>query len=332
MLDGEGLWTLRGDPRRNVHDLPSRARRSELDQVIARLAYRQHGVVALRQLVEAGLSGSGVRDRVARGRLHRLHRGVYAVGHARVTRTGRFLAAALACGPDAVVSHRCAGWLLDLRTRLSVGVDVTAPRAAGRRRPGIRVHSGATLTAADVTVVDGVPCTSVPRALLDIAETATTREVERLLDRAEQLRMLDMRAVDDVLARAGGRRGAASLRAVLAGHRAGSTLTRNDLEEAFLEICRGAGHPPDGVNVWIAYPDGSGAEADFLWRSARLIAEVDGRDVHATRHAFEHDRRRDQRLMMLGWRVARFTRRQVLEEPAAAAAALVALLGGATTT
>lgn len=117
------------------------------------------------------------------------------------------------------------------------------------------------------------------------------------------------------------------MRAVLADHHPSSTVTRNELEEAFLAICRAIGLAPDAVNQWIAYPDGSGAEADFLWRRQRLIAEADGRDPHTTRRAFESDRRRDQRLMLLGWRVVRFTWRQVRFEPAHVASTLRGLLG-----
>jgi predicted amidohydrolase len=172
------------------------------------------------------------------------------------------------------------------------------------------------LAACDVTVIGSIPCTTFARTLLDLAASATQRELERAIDRAEQSRILDMRAIDDVLARADGRRGTRMLAAVLHDHRAGSTLTRSELEECFLALCRRAGLPPDGVNAWIADPDGGGAEGDFVWRAQRLIVEVDGRDVHATRRAFESDRRRDQRLMLLGWRVVRFTWRQVMFEPA----------------
>ncbi|MBW3608655.1 MAG: endonuclease domain-containing protein [Actinobacteria bacterium] len=157
-----------------------------------------------------------------------------------------------------------------------------------------------------------------------MSEGTTARA--RAIDRAEQQRLLDMRALDDVLARASGRRGAKLLREVLAEHRAASTLTRNELEEAFLSICRTAGLPPDAVNLWIPFPDGGGAEADFLWHAQRLIVEVDGRSVHATQRAFQSDRRRDQRLMLLGWRVARFTCQQVTSEPAYVATTLRGLL------
>ncbi|MDQ3721783.1 MAG: endonuclease domain-containing protein [Actinomycetota bacterium] len=203
---------------------------------------------------------------------------------------------------------------------------MTTPGSIGRRRRGIRIHSGATLTAADVTVIDSIPSTTLARTLLDVSEDAGRRELERAIDRAEQQRLLDMGAIDDVLARANGRRGAALLRAVLTQHRAGSTLTRSELEERFLAIGRAAGLPPDAVNAWIPYPDGGGAEADFLWRAQRLIVEVDGRDVHTTRRAFHADRRRDQRLMLLGWRVVRFTWRQVTHESGSVATTLRGLL------
>jgi hypothetical protein len=205
-------------------------------------------------------------------------------------------------------------------------IDVTTPNRRGRAIPGITVHSGATLLHRDVEIVDGISCTSLARTLLDLAEDVSTRQVERAIEQAEVLRVLDMRAIHDVLARAHGRRGAPILKSLLSEMQLGSTITRNDLEEAFLTICRDITRPPDQVNAWIPYPDGGGAEADFLWHAQHLIVEVDGRDVHTTRRAFEHDRRRDQRLVLLGYRMVRFTRRQVLHEPYHVAATVKALL------
>ena len=291
-------------------------------------ALRQHAVLAVRQVSSLGLSASAVRSRIAAGRLHRVHSGVVAVVHpSLLTRKGRFIAAALACGDDAVVSHRSAAALHELGLGAGGLIHVTAPASKGRGRAGIATHSAATLAPRDVTVVDNVPCTALARAVLDVAEHGRRRDVERALDRAETRRVLDMAAIDDVLERANGRRGAALLRAVLAEHRVGSTLTRNDLEEAFLRICRDARLPPDAVNAWIPFPEGSGAEADFVWRARHLVVEVDGRDVHTTRRAFESDRRRDQRLATLGWRVVRFTWRQVTYDPAHVAATLRSLPG-----
>jgi len=281
----------------------------------------------VRQIVALGLSASAVRSRVSRGRLHVVYPGVLAVGPPRLlTPKGRVMAATLACRPGTAASHRSSSMLFELRLARRQWIDVTTPGARGRQRRGIRIHDGLTLTTADVTVIDNIPCTSLARTLLDICEDATRREVERALDVAEQQQILDLRAIDDVLDRANGRRGAKLLGAVLHEHRVGSTLTRNKLEEALLAIARAAELPPDAVNVWIPFPDGGGAEADFLYREQRLIVEVDGRDVHTTRRAFHSDRRRDQRLMLLGWRVVRFTWREVMFEAAHVAATLRGLL------
>ncbi len=263
---------------------------------------------------------------MASGRLHRVHRGVFAVGPVRLTRRGQLLAAVLACGHAAVLGYRCACELHAVLGRRGSTIDVISPTRSGRRRAGIRVHTGATLAPQDVTVIDDIPCTSLARTLLDIAEDGPRREVERALDRAEQQQILDMGAIEDVLARANGRRGAKLLRDVLAEHLVGSTLTRSDLEEAFLAICRAIERPPDAANVWIALPEGDGAEADFLWRRQDLIVEVDGRAPHTIRKAFNADRRRDARLMLLGWRVVRFTWQQVTFEPGYVAATLQGLL------
>ncbi|HTN23662.1 MAG TPA: DUF559 domain-containing protein [Solirubrobacteraceae bacterium] len=236
------------------------------------------------------------------------------------------MAAVLACGDGAALSCRSAACHRGLRDDNRSTIDVTSPNRRGRGIDGITVHSGATLLPEDVETVDGIPCTTLARTLLDLAEVVTTRSLERAIDRAEILRVLDMRPIDNVLRRANGRRGAATLKAVLSAMQFQSTTTRSELEELFLHICRTIDRPPDGVNVWIPYPDGGGAEADFVWREQRLIVEVDGRETHGTPQAFESDRRRDQRLTVLGWSVVRFTWRQVEFEPAIVAATLQALL------
>ena len=281
----------------------------------------------MRQIVELGLSASAVRSRVARGRLHVVYPGVVAVvPPGLLTERGRIMAATLACRRGTAASHRSSSMLFELRLPGRRWIDVTTPGQRGHKRRGIRIHDGLTLTEADVILIDNIPCTSLARTFLDIAEDGRRRDVERALDRAEQQQILDMRAIDDVLGRSDGRRGAKLLRTVLAEHRVGSTLTRNELEEAFLAIARAIGRPPHATNVWIPFPEGSGAEADFLWREQRLIAETDGRDPHTIRSSFTKDRRRDQRLMLLGWRVVRFTWQQIEHEPAYVAATLRGLL------
>jgi len=290
------------------------------------LASRQHGVVTLSQLADLGLKRSAARARVAQGRLHRIHQGVFVVGHPLLSIEGRWLAAVLACGPGAVLSHRAAAALHGLRPSSRTAIDVTAPRRTGRARTGIEVHRGDTLQAADRTVVRGIPCTSVARTLLDLAEVTNRRGVERACDQAEVLRLLNVRAVEDVLHRAPGRRGATALAAVMAAHRIGETVTRNELEERVLRICDAAALPRPEVNVMLATADGY-PEVDFLWRECGLIAETDGYGSHGTRWAFERDRARDRALTVAGFRVVRFTWRQVTNGPGEVAATLRALLG-----
>jgi Transcriptional regulator, AbiEi antitoxin/Protein of unknown function (DUF559) len=286
-----------------------------LDAAIAELAGRQHGVVSLAQLTAMGLSARGVGHRVAAGRLHRVHRGAYAVGHALLSLKGRWMAAVLACGPDALLSHRSAAELWGLRESARANIDVTSPRRAGRSRSGIDIHRADTLQPQDITHVHGIPCTAVARTLLDLAEVVNRRQLERACDQADLERILDATALDDVLSRAFGRRGAPGLRAILDENAIGQTVTRSEMEERFLSLCDRAGLPPPEVNVWLGLPGGGRAQADFLWREQRLIVETDGRAAHGTRRAFEHDRRRDQRLVLASWRVIRVTWRQLTREP-----------------
>jgi predicted transcriptional regulator of viral defense system len=295
------------------------------EQAVGRLAAGQHGVVSLSQLRSLGLSASAVRSRVAAGRLHRLHRGVYAVGHPVLTIEGRWLAAVLACGPDAVLSHRSAAALWDLRPSARTAIDVSTPSRAGRSRAGIDVHRAGALRPADTTRTRGVPCTTVARTLLDLAGVIDRRALGRACERAELLRILDAQGLHDVLARAMGRRGAPVLRAILTGEQLSQPPTRSELEERFLALCTAAGVPRPRANAWMDL-DGAAIEVDFIWPAHGLIAETDGYTTHGTRRAFERDRQRDQRLLLAGWRVVRFTWRQITQEPARVADTLQALL------
>lgn len=280
------------------------------DRRLAALASRQHGVVALGQLKALGLTASGVRDRVRSGRLHRLHRGVYAVGHRNVSPRGRWLAAVLACGPGAALSHRSAAALRGLRPTGAAKIDVTAPRRSGRRRAGITVHAGGTLARRDVTTIDGIPCTSTARTLLDLADVVDRQALTRACEQAEILRSFNRRELVALLERSPGRQGAPVLQAIVERHAPEPTRTRQELERCFLELCERGGVQRPSVNAHV-----EGLEVDFSWAAHRVIAETDGFAVHGTRSAFERDRHRDQRLLLAGWRIARFTWRQVTESP-----------------
>jgi predicted transcriptional regulator of viral defense system len=284
-----------------------------LDAALAALASSQHGVFSLSQLVGLGLSESAVHKRAATGRLHRVHLGVYSLAPPNLlTREGRFMAAVLACGEGAVLSHRSAAMLLGLLWSERAKIDVTVPTRGARCRRGIDLHRSTTLTPVDTTHVNNIPCTTVARTQLDIADVLDQRRVERAFDQADVLEVFDLRALEDQLARNATRPGAALVRTVLAEHYIGSTPTWSEFEERFLGVCRSTGVPAPQVNVWITLDDGERPiRADFVWREQRIAIETDGRKTHRTAQAFERDRRNDQRLTVARWRPVRVTRRQL---------------------
>jgi very-short-patch-repair endonuclease len=235
------------------------------------------------------------------------------------------MAAVLACEPGAFLSHRSAAALWGLRMTARRAIDVITPRRTGGRRPGIDLHKTRHLLPRDTTTVRNIPCTTVARTLLDLADVVDRRGLERAVEQSEIRRLLDLTAIDDVLARAAGRRGAPVLRAIVADHHPEPAPTKNELERRFLELCRSAALPSPRVNSWVTL-DGDGFEVDFSWPDAGLIVEVDGYETHCTRAAFERDRQRDRLLVLAGWRVVRFTWRQLLGRPDEIAAALRRLL------
>jgi very-short-patch-repair endonuclease len=279
-----------------------------VDRAIAELAEHQHGVVALAQLGERGLGASGVRARVDAGRLHRIHSGVYAVGHPVLGREGRWMAAVLACGRGAVLSHRPAGALWGLR-RWAGRAEVLVPPGARPRRPGI-IARRSELSAAEITRGGAIPCTSPSRTLLDLATVLRQPELERAVERAELLRLLDLKAVRHLLARRRGCRGVARLRAALAAYTDEHEFTRSGLEREFLRFCRRSGLPTPVVNATVPVA-GRTLEVDFTWPERRVAVEADGYETHRTRAAFERDRRREQLLGGAGWTTIRCTWRQV---------------------
>ena len=293
---------------------------------IGELASAQHGVVTLGQLQLLGLTKSGVAARVKSGRLYRIHRGVYAVGHGRLTSHGRTMAAVLAYGPRAAASHRTAAGLHGLRADNRATTDISLPLQSARSRPGIHAHATPTLRPTDVTTRHGIPCTTVARTLLDLAEVVPRGHLERAVEQAQMLRVFDLRALEDVIAQANGRSGAVALRGVLAELADEPGLTASDIEDRFLDLCRSAGLPKPEVNAWVNVDGGPPLRADFRWRRQRLIVETDGWASHGTRNGFERDRRRDQRARLAGWEVLRFTRRQLLREPDWVTATTAALL------
>jgi very-short-patch-repair endonuclease len=215
------------------------------------------------------------------------------------------------------VSHTTAAQLWRLPARGDSRIHVTIPPRGGRAaRRGIALHRAA-LDREEVAKVEGIPVTSPARTLIDLADVLPRRALERALDEAAYLG-LDLSG----LRPRHGRRGTGLLAEVLAQHRPGTTLTRSQLEERFLGLCREHELPLPQVNRRLL-----GYEVDFLWRPQRLVVETDGRAAHGTRAAFERDRVRDADLTAAGWRVVRITHRRVTADPDAVAALLRLLLG-----
>lgn len=282
-----------------------------MGHAVARLAAQRHGVVSDVQLHALGLNRFAVGRRVAAGQLHRLHPGVYAVGHPSVPKRGRYLAAVLACGPDAALSHRSAADLWGLRPS-SGAIEVTAPRA--RAGPGkLKVHRSRMLAPSDVTPVDAIPVTTVARTLLDLAGALPPRDLARALDRAERLELFDLAAVDAVLERARGRRGAAGLRRAIAGWR--PSQARSELEDRARELIEAGGLPRPRFNALL---DGERAthEVDAFWPAQRLVVQLDGFAYHRTRQDRERDAAAEADLDLAGHAVLRLTWDDVTAHPA----------------
>jgi very-short-patch-repair endonuclease len=284
--------------------------RLSFDEAIGRLAMGQHGVVARRQLIALGITPSAIRHRLATRRLRIVHATVYAVGHSLLLLNARYMAAVLACGDQAVLSHRDAATLLGLFPVGSGAIEVTTPRLGIKRIRGIAVHRSRSLPVAETTTREGIPCTTVARTLVDLAGCEPPRRLRRALEQSLVLGLFDLQAMNVALDRAKGRRGAGTLRRLLAETHGEPPITRKELERRFLELVRSARLPQPVANGLL-----QGHEVDFHWPAQRLVVETDGRATHAHALAFHEDRRRDLDLELAGWHVLRVTWRHVVHEP-----------------
>jgi len=277
-----------------------------------RLARRQHGVVGRQQLIDLGLGRRAVARRLEQGRLHERHRGVYVVGVRRISRRGRWMAAVLACGAGAVLSHRSAARLWGLMPPASEWVDVTAS-SRRVRRDGIVTHYGE-IADDEWQRVDEIPVTSPFRTVFDLASVLKLRELERVWHEAEVRELRDRVSLPMLLERYPGRRGARNVRALLEDPEPVG-FTRNDFEEAFRLLIADHGiHPRPRMNADLALR-GRIFQIDALWEEERVTVELDSRSVHGTKKRFESDRQRDRILVAEGYRTVHVTWRQLQKEP-----------------
>jgi very-short-patch-repair endonuclease len=280
------------------------------EREIAQIAARQRALVTRAQLAQLGLGRNAIEYAIARGRLHRRHHAVYSlVPFPALPPLAPELAAVLACGDAALLSHHSAAATWGFRPTFNGHIHITAIGSdAGRDRPGIRAHRVGRLDPRDIRRFQGIPITSPARALLDIAPDLSDREVERALDEALIQRLTSHAAINAVLAAYPNSRGVGRLRALADPGRA-TTQTRSGGEEALLAALRRANIPAPEVNARVG-----NYTADFLWREQKVIVELDGYDYHRGRAAFERDHERDVEHLRLGFVVIRVTARQLARE------------------
>lgn len=276
---------------------------------LAELAERQHGVVSIRQLErKLGYSRKAVHRAVASGHLHPLHRGVYAVGHRLVPVHGRCLAAVLACGPKALLSHISAAWLWGVSRYGPAPLHVTSP-VPRKPRPPIRLHHSRILREEDRALEKKIPVTALPRTLLDCAAECRFSHLQRMLERSEELKLFDLESIEELLERSGRHAGLGRLRRAIALY-APAPFNRSGFERRFLEAVLEAGLPRPATNFVEA-----GFELDVYWPEHRFAVELDTYATHGTNAAFERDHLRDEDLMLAGIELTRVTDVRFHREP-----------------
>jgi very-short-patch-repair endonuclease len=289
-----------------------------LDDRAWTLAAKQHGVVARRQLLALGLSAQSIQHRLTKGRLHRIDRGVYAVGRPALGREGRWMAAVLACGGGAVLSHGSAAALWGIGPSPPV-VEVTIPIASPRRRSGVRVHRRPNLQATHVTVREAIPLTKPVRTAIDLAVRLGPARLERLINEADRVGLFSPEKLLAELDDYPGVRGVGPLRTILGART--FQLTDSELERRFLRIVEKAGLPYPLTQRHV-----TGFRVDFFWPDLGLVVETDGLTYHRTPSQQARDRVRDQAHLAAGLTPLRFTHAQVRFESSYVSETLASLV------
>lgn len=287
---------------------------------VSQIATNQGGPISREQLLGLDVSKPTIKSWLRSGRLHSYFRGVYLLGHEAMTPKGRMLAPVLAYGDDAVLGYRSAGHWRGFYRTARRDVDVIVPGRSKAKQDGIDLHLVRSLDSRDVTEHEGVPITTVPRTLLDLAEVLNPRQLKRAVEEADRLKLFDARAVQELLERSPGRHGLKPLGSLLADFDY-HPLSRSEFEALFYDFCIEYELPRPTMNAPIL-----DYQADAHWPGTNLIVELDSYGFHSDRRTFESDRLRDAELMLAGYRVVRVTYRQLTRQPQALASRLRNLL------
>jgi very-short-patch-repair endonuclease len=277
--------------------------------LVWRLAKSQHGVITRAQLLELGYTRHAIEHRVAKGRLHPVHRSVFVVGRPELEQEGRCMAAILACGPKSLASHQSAAELWGIRAIRSGPVEISAPATAARAPGGIRLHRRRSLAETDRALFRNIPLTTPARTLADLAARLEPAALEAAVIEADKRDLIDPDRLRHTLDGMSGQRGVPALRRLL--DRRTFRLTDSELERRFLGLVRSAGLPMPQTGVRI-----NGFRVDFHWPEVGLVVETDGLRYHRTPVQQARDRRRDQVHAAAGLTTLRFTHAQVRFEPA----------------
>ncbi len=273
------------------------------------LVRRQHGAIARRQLLELGLSPRRIERRIASGRLHPVWRGVYAVGRPLLDKHGSWMAAVLACGPDAVLSHSSAAALWGFGVEQGGLIDISVPAGRRSRLQGIRAHRRTETVLDDVLVHAGIPLTSPVRTLIDQATRLRPMQLERAVNEADKLDRVRADALHGLLDNYRGQPGVAPLRKLL--DPLTFRLSDSELEQLMRPVARAAGLPTPETKVWV-----DGYEVDFFWPELGIVVETDGLKYHRTASQQKRGLERDQAHLAAGMWPLRFSHWQVKHEPA----------------
>jgi very-short-patch-repair endonuclease len=268
------------------------------------LARRQHGVLTRADLLALGFSAKGIKHRAASGRLHAISAGVYAVGRPELTPDGRWMAAVLACGDGAVLSHKSAAELWGIGHEWERRIDVSIRRPSKIRRKGLKVRTRPSLGAESVTRWRGIPVTDPVQTLIDLATELPPLRLERAVNEADKLDLVDPETLRRELDGHKGEPGVRKLATLLDRHT--FRLSDSDLEVLFRPLAMAAGFPRPLSKQWIL-----GYEVDFHFPDHDLIVETDGLRYHRTPSQQARAAKRDQTHTAAGLYVLRFTHWQI---------------------
>ena len=326
----KGVWVripppayLRGAKRGSCRTWPPMSGQTPHSSTVWRLARHQHGVVARKQLLGLGFTRHAIRHRVATGRLHAVHRGVFVVGRPELDVHGRCMAAVIACGPEALVSHQTAAELWGIRTPRGEPIELSVPATVERTLIGVHLHRRRSLADGDRGTTARIPVTNVVRTIVDLAPRLPEKQLESLINEAAVLDLISPEGLRHALERMPRQHGVPKLRRLL--DRRTFRLTDSELERSFLRLVRGAGLPTPQTGVRL-----NGFRVDFFWPDLGLVVETDGLRYHRTPAQQARDRRRDQVHSVAGLTPLRFTHSQIRFEGASVSRILIRVVARLT--